>query len=71
MAQFTADIYAGDLDERVAALRALRPHLAGLLLLDRPAGFSGHGGASGEAFAERFGPCLLRFATDPVPSGTC
>ncbi len=69
--QFGADPFAGDLDDRAAAFGAVRPRLAGLLLIDRPAGFSGHAGASSEAFAQRYGACLLRFATSAVPPSGC
>ncbi len=70
VAEFGGDPYAGDLDARMAALASLRPRLSGLLVIDRPPGFSGHGGAASEAFAERYGACLLRFATaQPAPTG--
>ncbi len=69
--QFAGDPYAVDPDARAAALRALGPRIAALLLLDRPAGFAGHGAASSEAFAQRYGGCLLRFARDPLPPSAC
>jgi hypothetical protein len=38
------------------------------LVLDRPAGFSGHGSGNGGLFARRFGPCLVAVADDgPMP----
>jgi hypothetical protein len=69
--QFAADPYALDPDDRAAALKALGPRLGALLLLDRPAGFVGHAAASTEGFAERYGACLLRFASDPSPPAAC
>lgn len=69
--QFASDPYAGDLDERDRILAGLRGRIAALLLIDRPDGLLGHGAAAGEAFAERFGPCLLRFATGPRAPGSC
>jgi hypothetical protein len=38
------------------------------LVLDRPAGFSGHGSGNGGLFARRFGPCVVALVGDgPVP----
>jgi hypothetical protein len=45
--------------------------VAALLVIDRPDGFKGHGGGNTAAFAERFGACLLRFATAPSPPAGC
>lgn len=69
--EFAGDPFAGDLDDRVRALDALRPRIGALLLIDRPAGFSGHGGGATQAFAERYGACLLRFAISPSPPPGC
>jgi hypothetical protein len=69
--QFAADPFAGDLDDRAQLFGTLRGRIGALLLLDRPPGFTGHGAASSEAFAERYGACLLRFATSPAPPGAC
>ena len=69
--QFAADPFAGDLDDRAQLFGTLRGRIGALLLLDRPMGFSGHGAASSEAFAERYGACLLRFATSVGPPGAC
>jgi hypothetical protein len=72
VAQFTGDIYVQDLDERVADLRdTLRGRVGALLVIDRPAGLSGHGGGESAAFSRRFGPCLLRFVTAPSPPAAC
>ncbi len=69
--QFSNDPYAVDPDERAGALQALGPRIAALLLIDRPVGFVGHGASSTEAFAQRYGGCLLRFARDPSPPSAC
>jgi hypothetical protein len=71
VAEFGGDLYSGDLDDRVRALDALRPHIGALLLIDRPAGFVGHGAAGSQAFAQRYGACLLRFATSASPPAAC
>jgi pimeloyl-ACP methyl ester carboxylesterase len=38
------------------------------IVIDRPAGFSGHLAAAGPAFAKRFGPCLEAFAEGSSPA---
>lgn len=49
-----------------AALQAQRvPHL----LIDRPAGWRGHGVGLTRAFARRFGPCIVAFVTLPSTDG--
>ncbi len=69
--QFSADPFMSDAEMRVRLVERLRPKTGGLLLIDRPAGLSGHFGAAGSAFAMRFGECLLLFATEAVPSDPC
>jgi dienelactone hydrolase len=70
--QFQDDPYVGDADRRRDLLdRILRPKVGALLVIDRPEGFAGHDAGATPAFAERFGPCLLRFVTDPVPPASC
>ncbi len=71
VAQFTADPFMSDGDTRVRLMERLRPKMGALLLIDRPTGLSGHFGAAGEAFSRRFATCLLHFATDPTPPGSC
>ncbi len=71
VAQFADDLFMGDAAVRVRLLERLRPRLGALLLLDRPAGLSGHGAGEGAAFAQRFAACLLRFATAPAPPSGC
>ena len=60
--QFKDDLFAGDLAGRRALIERLRPLVAGLLILDQPPGFDGHGAGNKAAFAEQYGQCLLRFA---------
>ncbi len=69
--QFSGDPYASDEDARAQLIERLRPRLDGLLLLDRPAGFSGHFGGTNAAFGQQYGECLLRFALDPQPPTSC
>jgi len=69
--QFAADPFDGDPGDRAKMVETLRPRIGALLMIDRPAGFLGHGGASSEAFAERYGACLLRFATSSAPPAAC
>lgn len=62
--QFVDDFFSGDPDERVTLLRTvLRPHVGALLVVDRPAGFSGHGAGNSSAFAYKFAGCILGFVT--------
>lgn len=69
--QFTGDPFMSDGDTRIGLMERLRPKLGALLLIDRPAGLSGHFGAGGEAFSHRFAACLLRFTTDAAPPPRC
>jgi hypothetical protein len=63
-AQFEHDPYAGpDLAGRAELVRrTLQPAVAGLLLIDRPAGFDGHFSGETADFAIKFGDCIYRFA---------
>jgi hypothetical protein len=70
--QFQLDDFIGDADTRRRMLeQVLRPKIGVLLIIDRPEGLEGHTAGGLPAFAERFGACLLRFATDPVPPSLC
>ncbi len=60
-----------DADTRMQLLQRLRPKTGALLLIDRPPGLTGHAGGIGSVFARRFGPCLVRFATEPAPPAAC
>lgn len=69
--QFLGDPYYTDGDARAGMMRRLQGRAAALLLVDRPEGFSGHDAGNSAAFAERYGACLLRFATAPSPPEAC
>jgi pimeloyl-ACP methyl ester carboxylesterase len=70
--QFADDFYAGDPDERAKLLRTdLQRQVGALLLIDRPAGFTGHGAGNTAAFAYQFGPCILRFVVGGSPLSPC
>ena len=71
IAQFTADPFISDAGVYSRLLQGLQAKTGGLLLIDRPPGLTGHAGGIGSAFARRFGPCLLLFATAPVPPTAC
>ena len=70
---FEGDPYVTEgIDARVAHLRdGLTGHVGALLLIDRPTGFRGHGGANAYDFGRRYGPCLLHFVLDPQPPTAC
>jgi hypothetical protein len=70
--QFKGDIYVRDMPARIDLLRSMVPQrVAAALLIDEPEGIIGHGGGGSDEFSRRFGPCLLRFVTDPMPQREC
>ena len=69
--QFADDPFMSDADTRVRLLERLRPHVAGLLVIDRPVGLKGHFGGLGGAFSREFGSCLLGFVIGAVPTAAC
>jgi len=70
--QFAGDPFVLDPDGIAGLVRdRLGQRLGALLLIDRPAGFAGHAAGYTAAFADRFGACLLAFATAPVPPASC
>ena len=70
--QFIGDGYVQDVAERTATLNDLAPpRVAAAMLILRPEGITGHGGGDTASFALRYGHCLLRFVTDPVPPENC
>jgi hypothetical protein len=72
VAQFADDFFSGNPDERVALLRIeMAPHVGALLLIDRPPGFTGHGGGNTAVFAYKFGKCILAFITAGTASPPC
>lgn len=71
VANFRDDPFDGLPEERAAALRALAPAAGAFLLIDRPEGLAGHAAGASNAFALRFGPCLLRFVVEESPANSC
>ncbi|WP_203075201.1 alpha/beta fold hydrolase [Falsiroseomonas ponticola] len=71
VANFRDDPFDGLPEERAAALRALAPALRAFLLIDRPEGLAGHAAGASTAFAQRYGPCLLRFVVEDSPPSSC
>jgi hypothetical protein len=70
--QFKGDIYVRDMPGRIDMLREMLPsRVAAALVIDQPEGITGHGGGNSSDFARKFGPCLLRFVTEPVPPTDC
>jgi hypothetical protein len=70
--QFAGDPYSAQPERRVALVESqLRPRVGPVLVIDRPAGLTGHGAGANPAFANSYAACLLRFATDPAPPSTC
>ncbi|TCZ64378.1 hypothetical protein [Roseicella aquatilis] len=62
VANFTDDEFDPDPDRRAALFRGLgRPRIGAMLLIDRPAEVSGHGGGADARFTFRYGECLLGF----------
>ena len=56
--QFAGDLYISDPDRRRELIQRLRPRLSRLLIIDRPAGFSGHGAGEDPRFARALRTCL-------------
>jgi hypothetical protein len=71
VANFRSDPFDGRPEERAEVLRGLLGRSAAFLLIDRPEGIEGHLGGTTRAFSQRFGPCLLVFATAKAPPATC
>lgn len=70
--QFRDDEFEHNPDKRFRmADELLKPRVAALLKIDQPEGITGHGGGASQNFARRYGACLYRFATEPVPPTDC
>ena len=70
MAFFADDDY--DVGGRGTEAKALFSSREGpSLVIDAPAGFSGHGAGNSSAFNEKFGACLFEFADAAKKSGPC
>jgi hypothetical protein len=71
VADFRDDPFMAEPAKRAEILRRERERFAGFLLIDRPEGVTGHGAGGTTAFNDRYGACLLRFATAPRPPSSC
>lgn len=70
VANFRDDPFDAEPEARAALFRQLGQRSAALLFLDRPEGLTGHGAGGNAVFNDRYGACLLRFATaNPPPRG--
>lgn len=70
-ANFRDDPYDAEPERRAALLRQYGQRFAGFLLIDRPEGLIGHSAGASIAFNDRYGACLLNFATAPRPPSSC
>ncbi len=61
--QFDLDWYASDLAARARLIRSLGGRIGAVMLIDRPAGFLGHAAGMTRGFAEKYGRCLVAFAS--------
>jgi len=70
---FQGDRYVIEgIDTRLSnLLGGLKGHVGPILVIDRPPGFSGHGGAGAYEFGRQYGPCLLRFVLNTPPPTSC
>jgi hypothetical protein len=71
MADFRDDPFMAEPERRAAALQRQRERFGAFLLIDRPNSVTGHGAGGTTAFNDRYGACLLRFATAPNPPAAC
>jgi hypothetical protein len=71
IADFRDDPFMAEPEKRAEALRRQRERFGAFLLIDRPEGVAGHGAGGTTAFNDRYGACLLRFATAPRPPTAC
>jgi pimeloyl-ACP methyl ester carboxylesterase len=70
--QFEGDPFAGDEDRRVRRVREMMaPQVGPVLVIDRPAGFSGHSAGNMDQFAAQFGGCIAHFVIDATPPSAC
>ena len=71
IANFREDNFDAEPERRGALFRELGTRAGAFLFLDRPEQPTGHGAGGSSTFNDRFGPCLLRFATAPQPPASC
>ena len=70
--RFMDDPFAGDEEKRARRMREMvAPNVGALLLIDRPDGFSGHGGAYRPGSAEKFGVGIARFVMEASRPARC
>jgi hypothetical protein len=71
IANFREDNFDAEPERRGALFRELGGRAGAFLFIDRPEQPTGHGAGASSAFNDRFGACLLRFATATPPPTTC
>lgn len=71
VAVFRDDPFDAEPDARARLFLELGARAGAFLFLDRPERPTGHGGGATTTFNDRFGPCLLRFATVAQPPTAC
>ena len=71
IANFREDNFDAEPERRGALFRELGGRAGAFLFIDRPEQPTGHGAGGSGAFNDRFGACLLRFATATPPPTTC
>lgn len=71
VANFRDDQFDAQPDARAVIFNELGARSAGFIFIDRPEGLPGHGAGANNAFADRYGPCLLRLATMTPPPRSC
>lgn len=71
VANFREDNFDAEPERRGTLFRELGARASAFLFLDRPEQPTGHGAGASSTFNDRFGPCLLRFATAPQPPTSC
>ncbi|WP_291297818.1 hypothetical protein [Elioraea sp.] len=70
--QFALDPFVADFEGRARIMtEEIGPRVGAVLVVDRPEGFTGHGAGNQWQFADRFGPCLVAFMTEPTPRQRC
>ncbi len=71
VANFRDDPFDAQPDARAVLFNQLGARAGGFIFLDRPEGLTGHGAGATNAFADRYGACLLRLATASPPPRSC
>jgi hypothetical protein len=71
VANFRDDPFDADPGGRATLFNALGGRAGAWLFLDRPEDLPGHGAGASTAFNDRYGACLLRFATAATPPPRC